>query len=85
MFTPDLASVEFRESVDLPANTLVAPISVIREIRLVLGSIGIDMQVGVEEAVLVSSDLFSAFGQWDEARIEEEESDGPDEDTSWLN
>ncbi len=86
MFTPDLASVDFREARDLPKNTIVAPLAVIREIRIVLGKINIDMQVGVEDAVLVSSDVFAAFSEWDAAQADfedEDEQGGPD--TSLLN
>lgn len=87
MFTPDLASVDFREASDLPKNTIIAPLPVIREIRLVLGKINIDMQVGAEDAVLVSSDVFAAFSEWDAAQVDFDEEDGemPGEDSSLLN
>jgi len=82
MQTPDLANLSLRESSELPANTLVAPISIIREIRLMLGSINIDMQVGIEDVVVVSSDLYEAFSKWNAAQGYEDESGADD---SWLN
>ena len=84
MFIPELACLEIRESTELPANTLVAPLSVIREIRLVLGRITIEMRVGREEVVVVSSDLFEAFNAWSDA-LDEPHDEGGGEDTSWLN
>ena len=60
----DLSRLELRESPDLPENTLVAPLPVIREIRAALGKVAIQLQVGVDPAVLVSSDLFQAFDEW---------------------
>jgi hypothetical protein len=66
MFSPELSSLELRECSTLPAKTLVAPITVLREIRLSVGNVGLNLQVGVEDAVLVSSDLFNAFNAWSE-------------------
>jgi hypothetical protein len=81
MTSPDLACLEFRECTKLPANTLVAPLPVIREIRCLLGNIGIDLVVGTDEAVLVSPDVFAAFNAWDA-----EQSDDPEgDDSAWLN
>ena len=68
----DLCSLEIRESQDLPARTLVAPLSVIREIRASVGRIGLDLQIGLEETVLVSPDVFAAFSDWDDRRIDDE-------------
>ncbi|QDT33705.1 hypothetical protein [Thalassoglobus polymorphus] len=65
MFTPDLVSLELRQCDDLPENTLVAPLPVIREIRCLLGNIGIQLIVGTEDAVLASKDVFDAFSAWD--------------------
>lgn len=64
MQTPDLSCLELRESQSLPARTLVAPISVIREIRLLLGQLKLDLRVGLGETVLISSDLYAAFNAW---------------------
>lgn len=87
MLSPDLACVDFRECSDLPANTLVAPLPVIREIRCLLGNIGIDLLVGADEAVLVSSDVFAAFAAWDAENSDEgdEADEAGDDDTAWLN
>ena len=74
MFTPGLGSLELRECSTLPPQTLVAPIPVLREIRLALGKVGFNLQVGVEDAVFVSSDLFNAFNAWD---AQNEASDSP--------
>lgn len=65
MFNSGLSSLELRECSTLPARTLVAPLHVLREIRLALGRVGFNLQVGVEDAVFVSSDLFNAFNAWD--------------------
>ena len=75
MQTPDLASVDFREDATLPQKTIVAPLPIIREIRIMLGNINLHMLVGTDDAVLVSSDVFLAFSQWDAAQ---EEFDGDD-------
>lgn len=82
MTSPDLACLDFLECTELPANTLVAPLPVIREIRCLLGNIGIDLVVGTDDAVLVSPDVFAAFNAWDA-----EQSDTPpeDDDSAWLN
>lgn len=84
MFTPDLACVDFRECGDLPANTLVAPLPVIREIRCLLGNIGIDLLVGSDDAVLVSPDVFAAFAAWD-AENNDDDDDSLADDSAWLN
>ncbi len=65
MFTPGLGSLELRECSALPPQTLVAPLQVLREIRLALGKVGFNLQVGIEDAVFVSTDLFNAFNAWD--------------------
>lgn len=82
MFTPDLVNLELRQCDDLPKNTLVAPLPVIREIRCLLGSIGINLIVGTEEAVLASKDVFDAFSAWEALQSEEDEDM---EDNSLLN
>jgi hypothetical protein len=79
MFTPELACLDFQECRDLPKGTLVAPLSVIREIRCALGPTALQLLVGESEAVLVSSDLFEAFQAWEQAQGDEPE------DTAWLN
>ncbi|MBX3440958.1 MAG: hypothetical protein KF774_01030 [Planctomyces sp.] len=78
----DLCHLELIESPKLPPRTLVAPLLVVREIRAALGRIDLNIQIGVTEEVLISSDLFEAFGQWT-AREEgqtDEEPQAPDAD-----
>lgn len=77
MFTPELASLDFQECRELPASTLVAPLSVLREIRCALGPTRLNLLVGDQEAVLVSSDLFEAFNVWEQDQGEDL-NDGPD-------
>lgn len=65
MPTPDTFGLELREDPSLPAKTLVAPISVIRDIRAALGEVSMNIQVGWDSpAVRVSSDLYEAFHAW---------------------
>lgn len=73
MFTPDLVNLELRQCDDLPRNTLVAPLPVIREIRCLLGNVGIQLLVGTEEAVLASKDVFEAFSAWDAMQADDNE------------
>lgn len=70
MTPPELADLEFVESAELPSRTMVAPLSIIREIRLVPGVASINMLVGTEDVVLVSSDLFEAYNEWDGQRTD---------------
>ncbi|WP_417849138.1 hypothetical protein [Thalassoglobus sp.] len=81
MFTPDLVSLELRQCDDLPENTLVAPLPVIREIRCLLGNIGIQLIIGTEDAVLASKDVFDAFSAWDAMQDDIDDS----QDNSHLN
>ena len=83
MFTPDLASFDLRECADLPKNTIVAPLPFIREIRCLLGNIAIDMVVGPDDSVLLSTDVYAAFSQWDDCQDEPEA--GSSEDNFWMN
>jgi len=88
MFTPELACLDFQECRDLPANTLVAPLVVLREIRCALGPTRLNLIVGNQEAVLVSSDLYEAFHAWEQHQ-DNVADDGQDEqddtDYSLLN
>lgn len=77
MFISDLVNLDFRQCDELPQNTIVAPLMVIREIRCLLGNINIDLVVGTEEAVFASSDVFEAFNAWDAMQNDEFE-DGSD-------
>lgn len=77
MFTPELACLDFQECRELPPSTLVAPMNVLREIRCALGNCSLNLLVGIQDVVLVSSDLFEAFHAWEEAQNDIE---GPDTD-----
>ncbi len=80
MPTPDSFGLELREDPSLPAKTLVAPISVIRDIRAALGELTMNIQVGWDSpAVMVSSDLFEAFNAWSSMQEDSEEVDSIDE------
>ncbi|RLS56697.1 MAG: hypothetical protein DWH91_06055 [Planctomycetota bacterium] len=80
MPTPNSFGLEFREDPSLPAQTLIAPIGVVREIRAALGEVRFNIQVTWEtEAVTVSSDLFVAFNQWSTALASDEEETPVDE------
>lgn len=70
MLPQDLGELEFQESAELPAQTLVAPLSIIREIRVCLGNSTINLLVGTEDVVLVSTDLFEAYNEWDNQRTD---------------
>ncbi|WP_437228520.1 hypothetical protein SH661x_000949 [Planctomicrobium sp. SH661] len=78
MFTPELACLDFQECRELPPSTLVAPLSVLREIRCALGATKLNLLVGQQEAVLVSSDLFEAFHAWEQTQDDIEPENGPD-------
>jgi hypothetical protein len=66
----DLCHLELVESPDLPARTLVAPLLIVREIRAALGRVDLNIVIGTAESVLVSSDLYEAFGAWNAREIE---------------
>ncbi|WP_437202798.1 hypothetical protein [Planctomicrobium sp. SH664] len=83
MFTPELACVDFQECSKLPPNTLVATVSILREIRCALGPTKLNLIIGDQEAVLVSSDLFAAFTAWEEQNVEDEGDAG--DNNAWLN
>jgi hypothetical protein len=70
MLPHDLGELEFQESAELTAQTLVAPLSIIREIRVFLGQSKINLIVGTEDVVLVSTDLFEAYNVWDNERTD---------------
>jgi hypothetical protein len=60
----DLCQLELVEDPRLPARTLVASLRVVREIRAALGRVDLQILVGAGDSVLVSSDLYEAFGEW---------------------
>ena len=61
---PDLSHLELRESPELPERTLIAPLTVVRELRAALGRVKLDIRVGEMSTVLVSTDLYEAFSAW---------------------
>ncbi len=80
MPTPDSFGLEFREDPSLPAQTLIAPIGVVREIRAALGEVRFKIEVTWDtNAVTVSSDLFEAFNQWSASLEGEDEEASVDE------
>ena len=71
MPTPDPLGLELQEDPALPANTMVAPLQVIREIRAVLGALTVNFEVSWDSpAVRLSSDLFEAFSAWSDSQEE---------------
>ncbi|MBX3436788.1 MAG: hypothetical protein KF861_04795 [Planctomycetaceae bacterium] len=58
------------ESEELPMRTLVAPPILARELRLALEALDLTIQTGTRDAVLISSDLFHAFQEWNAAEDE---------------
>lgn len=65
MLPASYADIELLESEELPLRTLVAPPILARELRLALDAMDLTIQTGSREAVLISSDLYEAFQQWD--------------------
>ncbi len=72
MISHDAGRLDLCESPELPARTLVAPLTVVREIRAVLGMLDVDIRIGTGDAVYISSDLFAAFNEWDEQQADED-------------
>ena len=70
MLPQNLADLELLESTDLPPQTLVAPLSIIREIRVFVGKAKINLVVGIDDAVYVSTDLYEAYNAWDSQRTD---------------
>lgn len=86
MLPTDHAEIELLESDELPVRTLVAPPLLARELRLVLSGMDLTIQMGSQEAVIISSDLYDAFKAWssqlaaDESTEVDQESDS---DAEW--
>ena len=78
MLPTDHAEIELLESDELPVRTLIAPPMLARELRLALAGMDLTIVMGAQDAVIISSDLYSAFqawsGQLDELDEEESES-----------
>jgi hypothetical protein len=64
MLGPDFFRLELVEDTELQANTMIAPLSVIRDIRTEVPQLAINLMVGFDDRVHVSSDLFEAFNVW---------------------
>ena len=79
MFTPELACLNLQECSELPPGTLVAPLPILRDIRCALGPTTLNLWVGEQEEVLVSSDLYEAFHAWESQQEDDQNHDG------WLN
>lgn len=60
----DLGCINVLEAQNLPPKTIRAPLHMIREIRLTLGPLPIHFEIGADEDVYISTDLFSAFAKW---------------------
>lgn len=58
------AEIELLESEELPSRTLVAPPLLARELRLVLQDLDLTIQMGAQDTVMISSDLYAAFQKW---------------------
>ena len=69
------ADIELLESEELPVRTLVAPLILARELRLVLAELDLNIEIGTRDAVIISSDLYQAFQQWNEAVTEDDSSE----------
>ncbi len=74
MLPTSYADIELLESEELPQRTLVAPPVLARELRLALAALDLTIETGTRDAVLISSDLYEAFQQWDPG---EEQTPGP--------
>ena len=56
--------IEMVERPELPARTIVAPLSLTREIRMAIPDQSLNLVIGMDEVVYVSSDLSEAFCHW---------------------
>ncbi len=70
MIPQDLAQLDLHEDVTLPLRTVVAPLAIVREIRTTIGQVPINLLVGSEDLVRISTDLFEAYNDWDEERLD---------------
>lgn len=64
MLPTDHAEIELLESDELPVRTLIAPPLLARELRLALTGMDLTIQMGSQEAVIISTDLYAAFQEW---------------------
>jgi len=75
MLPTDHAEIELLESDELPVRTLIAPPMLARELRLVLTGMDLTIEMGSQDAVIISADLYEAFQEWSGAG-----EDGPADD-----
>ena len=80
MLPTDHAEIELLESDELPVRTLIAPPLLARELRLVLSGMDLTIQMGSQDAVIISTDLFTAFQEWSG---QAESEDGPETESFW--
>jgi hypothetical protein len=59
-----LQTLRVVEDPRLPRNTMRAPLAVILEIKRTLGRCGIHFEIGDDEDVYFSNDLFAIFAHW---------------------
>jgi hypothetical protein len=57
-------SLRVVEDLDLPRNTMRAPLSLIREIQCSIGCGAIRVEISPDEDVHFSKDLFAIFAHW---------------------
>jgi hypothetical protein len=75
MLPTDHAEIELLESDELPVRTLIAPPLLARELRLALTGMDLTIEMGSQDAVIISTDLFAAFQEWSGELQSEEESE----------
>lgn len=76
MLPTDHAEIELLESDELPVRTLIAPPLLARELRLALIGMDLTIEMGSQDAVIISTDLYAAFQEWSGAADEDEVADG---------
>lgn len=77
MLPTDHADIELLESDELPVRTLIAPPLLARELRLALAGMDLTIQMGAQDAVIISTDLYAAFQEWSELETDDDsEPDG---------
>ncbi|MEW4530347.1 MAG: hypothetical protein ACF8PG_12130 [Maioricimonas sp. JB045] len=81
---PELCQLELLESTELPERTLVAPLDVVRELRLSIGEMALNIHVGIGPAVLVSSDVYTAFQAWTQQQADAEPEENGDDFDDYL-
>jgi hypothetical protein len=83
MLPTDHAEIELLESDELPVRTLVAPPMLARELRLVLAGMDLTIQLGSQDAVIISTDLYAAFQEWSRQLAVEDDNADSETDLNW--